>query len=564
MPVLTRGAFAFPGTSLAFKTGTWRSSRPVHRHWAAPCHNVCPAGEDAQAWLAKMQENHFQKAWEILVSVNPMPAITGRVCPHPCESACNRGRYDEPVAIHNMERFLGDEAIRLGWPYAVPQKPMKDAPNIAVVGAGPGGISAAYHLLRRGLKATLFEALPEAGGLMRSAIPMTRLPRDVPDAELERILALGIDFRPRQMLGRDLSLSELESDYAAVFLAPGCQRSKEWSINGAVPGDMREGLNLLKEWVDHGTVPKARRVVVHGGGNTAMDICRVMKRHGAEEVHLVTASGLPGPDTPPDDVLNVVPRELEEGLEEGIIIHPHCNVQRLLMRGSRMVGLELVSLKKVPRGDGRRARVSFRGTEHVLDVDMIIPCIGEKVDPMGFEKLIGSDSYFRADDWGRLKGHDGVFVGGDARGDRGTVSAAVSDGRMAAIAIEHAALGLGEPAPENRPPIAFESLNLHYFERGVKAKTAKLPVEERTDSTEIEGPLEPAKVRNEAHRCFSCGNCLACDNCWNLCPDNAAIKTVEIASEGSHYTFDYEFCKGCGVCATECPCGYIIMEAEPS
>ncbi len=192
MDIMTRGAFARPGTSLDYKTGTWRDEKPLHKHWAAPCHVDCPAGEDAQAWLAKMQENRLREAWEGLVAANPMPAITGRVCPHPCEIACNRGLYDKPLAIHLMELFLVDEAIRQGWSYPLPSKLGRDAPKVAVVGAGPAGLSAAYHLIRRGIRPTVFEALPEAGGLLRSAIPMTRLPRDVMTEELERILATGI------------------------------------------------------------------------------------------------------------------------------------------------------------------------------------------------------------------------------------------------------------------------------------------------------------------------------------------------------------------------------------
>ncbi|MFZ1295791.1 MAG: FAD-dependent oxidoreductase [Pseudomonadales bacterium] len=560
---MSRGAWAEPGTSLGYRTGSWREERPVHVHAAAPCHVACPAGEDPQAWIAGMQNGDDHGAWCELVRVNPMPAITGRVCPHPCESRCNRGHYDESIGIHNLERHLGDAALAAGWEYPGIAVLAADAPRVAIVGAGPAGIAAAYHLRRRGLAAVIFDALPEAGGLMRSAIPMTRLPRAVLDAELERILALGIELRTRQTLGRHISLDELAQDHAAVFLAPGCQRSRPWDVQGVVPAACRDGLDLLKEWIDVGEVPAARRVVVHGGGNTAMDIARVMKRHGAEEVHLVTASGLPGPETAADDVLNVVPRELVEGIEEGIVLHPHATLQRLLLRGSRVVGVEMVSLRKLARADGRKARVAFEGTERILQADMVIPCIGEQVDPAGLGALVDASGFLRVNERGSFAGNERVFAGGDARGDRGTVAAAIGDGRRAAREIHQLLDGSAPVARSPRRELPFAELNLAYFESAPARRASSLAVSERSDHAEIESGLDASAARHEAARCFSCGNCLACDNCWNLCPDNAVIKTARVAGDGSHYVFDYDYCKGCGLCARECPAGFIAMVEEP-
>lgn len=560
MPMtMTRGAYANPGSSLNFKTGSWRTEMPVHEHWAAPCHAACPAGEDAQAWLAKLQEKREREAWEIITNINPMPAVTGRVCPHPCEQACNRGHYDQPIAIHAVERYLGDQAIANGWAY--PAAPQGAGGAVAVVGAGPAGLSAAYHLRRRGYDVTLFDALPEAGGLLRTAIPMTRLPRDVIDAEIARILGLGVEFRPRHALGRDMTLDDLRRQYRAVFLGIGTARARDWSVDGAVPGGHHSGLELLKEWIDHGALPNPmpKAVAIHGGGNTAVDLARVMKRAGVAQVHVVTASALPGPGVDPRDVLNVVPRELEQAVEEGIVFHEHRTLQRLLMRGSKVIGLEMVRLKKLPDGKGRTARVAFEGTETVLHVDMVIPAIGEEVEPAGLEPLLHGKAFFKPGNiWGRIA--DGIFVGGDARGDRGTVSAAIGDGRKAAEAID-AWLGKREAVEEKRAFIAIDKLNTRYFEPAKRADPSELPVAERTDTAEIEGPLSYAQANHEATRCFSCGNCLACDNCWTLCPDSAVIKTREMATDGSHYVFDYDYCKGCGLCAHECPCGYIQMKA---
>ena len=465
MTYLQRGAYAEPGTSLEFRTGNWRSTeKPAHLHAKAPCHAACPAGEDQQAWFAKLQEGHAEAAWAELVRANPLPAVTGRVCPHPCETACNRAALDGPLAIHNVERWLGDEAIRFGWTYPVTEPP-GDAPDIAIVGAGPAGLSAAYHCIRLGLRATIYEASPETGGLMRSAIPSTRLPRAALDAEVARLLELpGITLNLRARLGRDVSPEELQHGHAAVLLAPGCQASKAWSVDGAVPADLREGLHMLKDFVDHGALPEATVVVVHGGGNTAMDICRLMRRSGSESVTLITASGLPGPDTEPSDIINVVPRELEEALEEGIEIIDHATINRLIMKGSRVTGVEIMSLRKMRDRDGRSNRVGFEGTERVVAVDMVIPCIGEQVDPEGFSGLVDRGYLRPRDRFGRL-GDGGIFSLGDARGDRGTVAAAIGDGRMAVGAVAAELAGLTDPAPDDRPEMPSGGLNFTYYDR---------------------------------------------------------------------------------------------------
>lgn len=558
---MTRGAWAEPGSSLDFKTGTWRVEAPFHQHAPAPCHHACPAGEDAQAWIAKIQEHDLKAAWEALVAANPLPAITGRVCPHPCETSCNRAQVDTAVAIHDLERHLGDAAIAHGWAYPWLAEKGSRKERIAIVGAGPAGLSCAYQLIRRGFHVTVFDALPEAGGLLRSGIPMTRLPCAVVDAELGRLLDLGIDFQPRRQLGRDMALEDLQAEYEAVFLAPGCQRSRPWDLDGATPPDLHEGLHLIREWLDLGSVPTPASVVIHGGGNTAVDLARIMKRAGVADVTIITASGLPGPDADPGDVLNVVPREYAEAVEEGIAFYPHHTIKRLIMRGSQTTGVEIVRLKKVPAADGRKRRVAFEGTERVVHADMVIPAIGESVDPAGLEAILDHAPYFHPDDWGRLAGQAKTLAGGDARGDHGTVAAAIGDGRKAAAAIAAMLDGQALPADEGEP-IGIGSLNLNYYAPAARAEPPKLPVAARTDQAEIIGSLSEDEVHREADRCLSCGNCLACDNCWTLCPDSAVLKTVELASDGSHYVFDYEYCKGCGLCAHECPTGYIRMRPE--
>ena len=446
-------------------------------------------------------------------------------------------------------------------------EPSGDASQVGIVGAGPAGVSAAYHCLRHGLRATIYEASPEAGGLLRAAIPQTRLPREPLNSELSRVLALpGITLNLRTRLGRDVSLEELQHDHTAVLLAPGCQDSTPWSVDGAVPADLREGLHMLKDFVDHGALPEAARVVVHGGGNTAMDLCRLLKRSGSDQVTLITASGLPGPGTDPSDEINVVPRELQEALEEGIEIIDHATINRLIMRGSRVTGVEIMSLRKLPGADGRPHRVGFEGTERVVGVDMVIPCIGERVAPEGLSDLLDRGYLRPQDRFGRLEG-DRLLALGDARGDRGTVAAAIGDGRLAVSAVAAHILGERNPVEDDRPEMSNAGLNLTYYDHLPRADPPKLEVNQRSFDTEIEGDIGRVAAMAEAQRCLSCGNCLACDNCWTFCPDNAVIKTVELALDGSHYLFDLDYCKGCGLCAHECPTGFIQMlpiESEAS
>jgi len=222
----------------------------------------------------------------------------------------------------------------------------------------------------------------------------------------------------------------------------------------------------------------------------------------------------------------------------------------------------MVHMKKLRQPDGRLRRVEFEGTETVLHVDQVIPAIGQVVDPEGVQPLIGQRDFFKVDEWGGFPKHPGIYTGGDARGDRGTVSEAIGDGRRAAIAIDAYIRGIDLPLPERREPIGFDKLNLNYFEHGTRARESLLPVELRKQYEEIEGGLNPNQIRAEAERCFSCGNCFACDNCWTFCPDESVLKAREVASDGTHYVFDYDYCKGCGLCASECPCGFIAMIDE--
>ena len=557
-----RGGYALPGTTLSFKTGSWRVQRPVHHHYAAPCHHACPAGEDAQAYLARVEEGDFKAAWETIVAANPLPACTGRVCLHPCETACNRKQLDQAISIHGVERFLGDLALREGWDYSV-RRPSADAPRVAVVGAGPAGITNAYHMLRQGFNVTLFDAFPLGGGTLRVGIPNYRLPDEVVDRELERIFALGIEFRGHHQLGRDMSLEELKEQFAATFLAPGTMKGRPWSIGDVTPEDLHQGLDLIKEWITVGDLPKFQSAAVVGGGNTAIDVARILKRVGTPEVHIITHNGLPGPDAVPGDVMRAIPEEVEHALQEGVKIHAHRGIRRLILRGGRVVGVEMVHMKKMPDASGRLKRIAFEGTETVLHVDQVIPAVGQIVDAEGMEGMLARGDYLPVDSSYRVRGEERVWCGGDACSvGQGTVAAAVGDGRKAAL--EMAALLRSEDvaADQARAVVTFNHLNAYYFERAERAEEAVLPIEERKDAVEVVASLSRTQVLHEAHRCLSCGNCMSCDNCYTYCPDSAVLKDPSAVREADRYVFDYDYCKGCGLCAKECPVGFIEMVEE--
>lgn len=559
MAIYNRGGDAAAGTALNYKTGTWRVQQPLHVHRPAPCHSVCPAGEDPQAYIARVDEGDPRGAWENLVLANPLPAISGRVCDHPCEGGCNRGQFDQPLAIHNIERWLGDEAIRLGWDYVLP--PLSpEARSIAVVGAGPAGLSAAYHLRRYGLRVTLFDAAAQAGGTLRSALPPYRLPRPVLNAETERVLATGIEFRAQTQLGRDVSVDELRSDYAAVFLGPGRQQSRAWNIDGRVPGDLHPALRLLQEWVALDHVPRMSHVAIVGGGNSAVDLARVLRTVGAQ-VHVITEYALPGPNVAPGDAMSAIPREIAQAQEEGVIFHPHRGITRLILRGEHVVGLELVTMRKMAGAQGPH-RVAFEGTETVLHVDQVIPAVGQLVAAEGMEGLLRGTDVFGVDEQGALTGFSNIYVGGDSRtASRGTVTGAIGDGRRAAMAIAKTLQIACEVDSHVGASLPYEALNVQYFDHAPRQNEALLPPASRDGQREVALPLGATEIHAEATRCFSCGNCLSCDNCWTLCPDSAVLKRTA-GTDGEKYVFDLDYCKGCGLCATECPSGYITMRPE--
>ncbi|BAM05771.1 FAD-dependent oxidoreductase [Leptospirillum ferrooxidans] len=559
-PKIPTGSFAIPLTSLSNATGSWRSQRPVYSPSDAPCHLACPAHEEISSWLGLMASGNTKAAWEKLIQSNPLPAISGRVCPHPCESSCHRGSYDNAVGIHHVERTLGDLAIKKGW--SIPVLPLDDRlPPVAVVGAGPSGLSAAYQLRKKGYRVTLFEALSEAGGTCRSAIPSYRLDKKVLESEVSRLLSTGILFRPNQRLGRDFSLEELEADYGACFLGPGAQKSRDFDVGGAAPPTLRHGLDLLKEYQDIGQIPRWNKAVIVGGGNTAMDLARVLLRTGTSEVHIITEESLPTQENSQKDQMPGNPQEIAKALEEGVMIHPNRAVRRLVLQDDRIIGVQIVHARK-GQLSGAPHRESFEGTESLMMADQIIPAVGQVVSPEGIENIIHRGMpHLSVDKNGFVTGSRCTFSAGDACPGGGTVSHAIGSAHLAALAMDDfLSKGALPAAAESAQPISFERLNLHYFEPITPVEGPRV-LKEALSWEEAEESFTEELARKEANRCLSCGACLHCDNCWTLCPDNAVLKTT--GEETGSYVLDYGFCKGCGICAHECPTGFIKMVSEP-
>jgi NADPH-dependent glutamate synthase beta subunit-like oxidoreductase len=541
--VVERKPFAItldPSSSLANHTGNWRTKRPVYVSRLAPCNQACPAGEDIQGWLYLAEEGRYEEAWRALVKENPMPAIHGRVCYHPCESACNRAQLDEAVSIHAVERFLGDLAIKNGWRADASAATGR---RVLVVGAGPSGLSAAYHLARMGHAVEIFDAGPKAGGMMRFGIPKYRLPREVLDAEVARIEDLGVRFVLNRRVD-DLAATMREGVFDAVFLAVGAQVGRRVDIPSGDARRLVDAVGLLRAVESGAPIQVGRRVAVYGGGNTAVDAARTAKRLGAQEAVIIYRR----------DRAHMSARDFEvaEALEEGVVI-------RWL---ESIAGFEDGRLRVETMEMDAQGRPVPTGRFEELAADTVVLAVGQQVDT-GFlrnvESLVIRPDGVLAVDETMMTGHPGVFAGGDMVPSERTVTASTGHGKLAARHIDAWLKGTQYRAPAPPPPATFERLNPWYYTDAHQAKQPLLALARRRSTfDEVVGGLDESTALLEARRCLSCGNCFRCDNCYGVCPDNAVIKLDPSAG----YAINYDYCKGCGMCAQECPCGAIDMIDE--
>ncbi len=531
------------GSSLANKTGCWRTERPVYVDRLPPCANACPAGENVQQWLYDAEEggDGYERAWRRIMEDNPFPAVMGRVCYHPCERACNRAQLDESVGINSVERFLGDEAIAQGWRVEVTAPP--SGKRILVVGAGPSGLSAAYHLARLGHAVTVVDSGPAAGGMMRFGIPRYRLPREVLDAEIQRLVELGVTIELNRRVTRILDAMR-EGGFDAAFLAVGAHLGKRAYIPAGSAAKVLDAVSLLRSMEGENPPRLGRRVAVYGGGNTAMDAARTAKRLGAEEAIVVyrrTRERMPAHEF-----------EVEEAEQEGVLM-------KWLSTVKQADGEKLVIERMELDADGFPQPT---GELEELEADTLVLALGQETDLSLLEGVpgLGVEDGVLTVGPNMMSGYPGIFAGGDMVPAERTVTVAVGHGKKAARNIDAWLRGEEDVRPPKHELAAFEQLNTWYYADAPRSVQPQLELVRRQSTfDEVVGGLDGATALYEARRCLSCGNCFSCDNCYGVCPDNAVIK---LGAPGEPYAIDYDFCKGCGICAAECPCGAIEMVPE--
>ena len=523
--------------------GPVRRRRPAYVTLTSPCSHACPAGEDIRAWLAEAQAGRYRAAWEILVAQNPMPAVHGRVCYHPCESGCNRGEVDAPVSIHAVERFLGDLASAEGWPLTSLRPP--SGRKVLVVGAGPSGLSAAYHLARLGHGVEIREAGPVAGGMMHFGIPAYRLPRAELAKEVARIEALGVEIVTGHKVV-DVMAEKEEGGFDAVFLAIGAGLGKRVDIPARDAARVLDAVSVLHETSEGRPPLLGRRVVVYGGGNTAMDAARTAKRLGASETLIVYRRDR--------EHMPAHAFEADEAIEEGVKI-------KWLTTIKEITGAEL-TVERMELDESGRPRPT--GELETLSADAVVLALGQQTDSGFLRKVPGlgftSEGAVEVGP-DLMTGAAGIFAGGDMVPGQQSVTISVGHGKRAAHHIDAWLRGTSWQEPVPAPLATFEKLHLPVYSDADPRPQQALPMADRVAGfAEVVAGLSEAEARFEAQRCYSCGDCYECDNCYAACPEQAIVKL----GPGRRYRIEHDRCTGCATCFEQCPCHAIEMIPEVS
>jgi NADPH-dependent glutamate synthase beta subunit-like oxidoreductase len=539
-----------------FPTGNWRSIRPVYRDKMPPCNNACGTNEKIQGYLDLVKRGKYLDAYALIKEDMPFPSVTGRVCYHPCEQACNRGQYDEAISIRAVERFLGDLGQALAKDVVKPGKP--NGKKVAVVGSGPAGHSAAYQLARMGYKVTILERSPKAGGLNRGGIPDWVLPQSVLDREIERLVELGIEIKTNVEVGKDVTLDDLKKNYDATVFCVGLIEPNSARAEGEDKPGVIFGLPFLRD-IGMGTskVKLGSRVAVIGGGNTAIDCAREALRQGAVEVTMITIEGN-------KQEMPASPEDLHDMVEEGVELM-HGRAMTAVLGNGKVESLQLYPARFTGKINASPIAIDKEGAGEKFKVDTVIIAVGQraKLDwlPAEYKNERGA---IKVDAFGRIADTN-FFAAGDVTqlgaGQPLMVVNAVGDGKRVAFTLDKVLNNV--PLEPRTVPIDvivdLNRMNMTYFPHFPRVKQAMLPSASRKKTqAEVILPYSEEQASMEASRCFSCGTCNACDNCYLVCPEPCIVRS---SRSNGLYKILVDYCKGCRVCIEECPTG--CLEGVP-
>lgn len=531
------------------KTGTWRYVKPVYENKLAICTNKCPCGNDIANFLLYASRGEFQKGYEIIKKTNPFPGVCGRVCYHPCEMFCNRAQFDIPVAIQAIERFLADYVYENE--KIVPDIAEKKNKRIAIIGSGPAGLSCAYHLALKGYSIEVFEAYDKSGGMLRYGIPSYRLPKDILDREINTILEMGINLKTNTKIGVDFSLNNLEG-YDAVYIATGAHKSRSLGIKGENNDGIISGLEFLSKINSGEKISLGEKVVVIGGGNTAIDAARSVVRSGSEVtiVYRRSKNEMPAWD-----------KDVEDAIEEGIKFVFLASPAEIISEDNDVKGITFQKMELgEPDQSGRRKPVPIENSYFKIDADNVIVAIGEDSETSFLNKSFETKDRKIVTTPYYLTNIERYFAGGDVSfGIPATVASAIGSGKQGAESIDYFLKNEKNKAIKERKITEFKDLNLDYFTPSIRINIPKLNSNDRISNFyEIVRTVSPEEVIFESERCFSCGLCTMCDNCVIFCPD----LVIRRKDDNSGYNINYDYCKGCGICIEECPRNAISVEKE--
>lgn len=498
--------------------------------------------------LQKSVEEGLEEAWRIYTETSPFPAVMGRICPHPCETSCNRKEKDKPININRLERAIGDYGLAKGLKLRMlveEKRPQK----IAVVGAGPGGLSCAYQLARRGYSVTMFEATDKPGGMLLWGIPRYRLPADVLEKEIQRILDLGVELRLNTRIGRDISLEDLRRNFNVVFVAIGAHTGIKLRVEGEDAENVMSGVEFLNRIHRGEKIDVGDNVIVVGGGDTAIDAARICRRLGATTTILYrrTIAEMPA-----------IREEIEEAQKEGVKLEYLAAPIGFVKDGNRIIKMRCIRMELgEPDESGRRRPIPKEGSEFEIQASTVIPAISQAPDFTGFEPLVEGRDWIKVDESGKSTRVDGVWAGGDAI-SLDIATTAIGHGRRAAETIHAALSGEERASLDGMSVIRPDRMRLDHYEPAERLEGSSIPVEERLAQIdrEVNRGYTLEQVIEESKRCMSCGFCFDCEKCWLFCQDQVIQKPLE---KFQLYTFKLERCTGCKKCAEECPCGFIEM-----